>query len=571
MVKYSFLKTFFCFSSVFLFASNLISQTQIPFFNGHKNQTATYEQIISYWQEVAQHTNQIQINSYGNTDSGHPLHLVTLQPLDEVQSNLLINNNIHPGEPDGIEATILLVENYLSGKNEFPKHTQIHFIVAYNVGGMLNRNATTRANQNGPEEYGFRGNAKNYDLNRDFIKADTKNSFSFFELFHQIDPDIFIDNHVSNGADYQYTLTYLFSQHNKLGGPLAEYQENKVIPEITQNLSDKGIPSTPYVNVFNAPPNNGFAQFLDTPRYSSGFTSLWNNISFLIETHMLKDYVNRVQVTYETMLESVQFLEENHQDLKEKRKEQNNYWQQQTHYPVHWKLDSTKTTPYNFKGFAYSYQKSELTGQERLIYHSDQPNEFELNYYNHYKAIKEVRIPQFYVIPKAWNEVVERLNANGIETQQIQSDSLIEVAAVKIETYESLTSPYEGHYLHYNTTTSEKNKRIQFQKGDLLVPVHQKGIRYILETLEPEATDSFFNWNFFDTILQRKEGFSPYVFEEKAIKFLNAHPKIKEEFEALKKADKDFAKNHYTQLNWIYEKSGIQEEAYLHYPIFKVY
>ena len=76
----------------------------------------------------------------------------------------------------------------------------------------LNRNSTTRTNQNGPESYGFRGNARNYDLNRDFIKSDTKNAKTFAQIFHLVQPDVFIDNHVSNGADYQYILnSFIYS------------------------------------------------------------------------------------------------------------------------------------------------------------------------------------------------------------------------------------------------------------------------------------------------------------------------------------------------------------------------
>ena len=169
-----------------------------------------------------------------------PLHIVVLNPDKEfdfikIRKNkriIFINNGIHPGESDGIDATMMLFRDLANGSIEPPKNTVLVTIPIYNIGGSITRNSTTRANQNGPLEYGFRGNARNYDLNRDFIKCDTKNAKTFTKTFHLIKPDVFIDNHVSNGADYQYTLTHLFTQHNKLGGSLGEYLQNKMIKNL---------------------------------------------------------------------------------------------------------------------------------------------------------------------------------------------------------------------------------------------------------------------------------------------------------------------------------------------------
>jgi len=557
---------------IFLSISTLVyAQNNIQVNSKKLNKTATYEELISFLNNTVNKHKSFEISQIGSTDIGLPLHLIKLIPNGEPKANILINNNIHPGESDGIEATIKLIIDYMNGTVELPQNTQVFIIACYNVGGMLNRNSTTRVNQNGPEAYGFRGNARNFDLNRDFIKADTKNTFSFYELFHQIDPDIFIDNHVSNGADYQYTLTYLFSQHNKLGGPLAKFQEDILIPDLTTHLNAKGIPSTPYVNVFNQPPNQGFSQFMDSPRYSSGYTSLWNNISFMIETHMLKDYEQRVKVTYETLLASIEYLDINYEEVKQKRKAQKAHWATKTYYPIQWKLDSSQITSFNFKGFHHSYEKSPVTGLKRLKYDTHQPKDFQVAYYNNYEPSKAVKIPLFYIIPKQWNKIVNRLKANQIEMNEIKEDTLMNVVRVKIKDYQTVKSPYEGHYIHYNTKTEEEELKLKLPKGDYIIPTNQIGLRYLIEVLEPEAIDSFFNWNFFDSVLQRKEGFSPYVFEDKALELLNNNQKLKRKFEELKKTDKKFANDSYRQLNWIYEASGIQEKEYMSYPIMKIY
>ncbi len=187
-------------------------------------ETATYFETIAYYQNLANLYPEISIQKIGTTDSGYPLHLVIFSTskefdFDKIQQKniILINNGIHPGESDGIDASMLLLRDIAQNADKIKqlKNVVLAIIPIYNVGGSLNRNSTSRTNQNGPKEYGFRGNARNFDLNRDFIKADTKNATSFAEIFHQVNPDVFIDTHVSNGADYQYGITHLFTQQTR--------------------------------------------------------------------------------------------------------------------------------------------------------------------------------------------------------------------------------------------------------------------------------------------------------------------------------------------------------------------
>ncbi|MBT8204374.1 MAG: M14 family metallopeptidase, partial [Eudoraea sp.] len=279
------------------------------FEQGSGNETATYEETIAFYIRLAKEFPEINIQSIGDTDIGLPLHIVTFNPdgdfnfqkIREKKAIILINNGIHPGESDGIDATMLLFRDLAVGKLHAPQNTVLVAIPVYNVGGALNRNGSSRVNQNGPERHGFRGNARYYDLNRDFIKADTKNAASFATIYHLVKPDIFVDNHVSNGADYQYTLTHLFTQHNKLGGALGEFLHQELQPALENALAQEDWDITPYVNVFNRVPESGFSQFMDRPRYSTGYTTLWNTLGLMVETHMLKPYKARVEGTYALM------------------------------------------------------------------------------------------------------------------------------------------------------------------------------------------------------------------------------------------------------------------------------
>lgn len=541
-------------------------------------ETATYTETIDFYIKLAKEFPQINIQTIGETDSGYPLHLVTynldgdfnFKKLQENKTIILINNGIHPGESDGIDATMMFFRDLAIEKIASPENTVITTIPIYNIGGALNRNSSTRANQNGPESYGFRGNALNYDLNRDFIKADTKNAKTFAKIYHLVKPDIFIDNHVSNGADYQYTLTHLFTQHNKLGLDLGTYLNEDLMPKLEQKLSEDKWDITPYVNVYNSVPEKGFSQFMDYPRYSSGYTTLWNTVGMMVETHMLKPYNKRVEGTYVILNKMLEIAETDGHKIKELRAKSNKEILELTEYPVQWEIDTTKTTTLNFKGYEADTLISAITGFNRLKYDTARPFTKPVTYQNYYKPSETIEVPNAYLLKKSNYKVLDLLKENNISYTLLKKDTLVEVESYKIDSYETQKNSYEGHYPHFDTKVSTSVKEVQFSQGDIFIPVKQEGIRYILETLEPSATDSFFNWNFFDTILQQKEGFSPYVFEDVALQLLQENKLLNEAFQLKKNSDDKFANNWYAQLQYIYQNSEYYEDAHLQYPVYRV-
>jgi hypothetical protein len=571
------------FTSLLLLCSlTILAQNQTKydtnFEKGNGNQSTTYQETIAYFQLLAKDFKTIQIKTMGLTDSGEPLHLVTFNPdatfdFESIQKNkavLLINNGIHAGEPDGIDASMQFFRDLALGKIKAPKNTVIVCIPVYNIGGALNRNNSTRANQNGPEEYGFRGNARNYDLNRDFIKSNTRNTKSFVEIFHLTNPDVFIDNHVSNGSDYQYKLTYIMTEPTKLGTVLGSYLRKEMMPSLVKDLQKKKIETTPYVNTFHETPDQGFAQFFDSPRYTTGYSSLFNSIGFVVETHMLKKYADRVKVTYEFMKSTLEFTDANATTIKQKRKENEAQFQPNQTYTLKWEVDKSIQEPFTFLGYEAGYKKSQATTGQRLYYDKNKPFIKEVPFFPQYKSVKEITIPKAYVIPRGFWHVIDLLKSNGIECQTIQKDTLLEVERYRIVDFKTTTSAYEGHYNHRNTVVNSKTEKRAFAKGDYIIPTQQKGIKYILETLEPEAIDSFFNWNFFDPILQQKEGYSDYVFEDTAAQLLNDNPKLKSELEAKKQTEPDFLNNPKAQLDWIYKQSVYYEKAHLQYPVYRI-
>ncbi len=545
-------------------------------------ETPAYKDVIAFYSNLANTYSEISLFSFGQTDAGEPLHLVVynaeeIYNVDEIQGSqknkVLINNGIHPGESDGIDASMLFLRDIVQNDSlkKLYKNTLIAVIPVYNVGGALNRNSHTRANQNGPKEYGFRGNARNFDLNRDFIKQDTKNAAAFAEIYHTVAPDVFIDNHVSNGADYQYAITHLFTQHNKLGGDLGVFLETKMRPALEQSLKEKGIDITPYVNVWGATPEAGWTQFYDSPRYSTGYTTLFNTFGMMVETHMLKPYKVRVEQTYQLLFSMLDFTEKNAKEIKTLRRDAVAHLLAKKTYPLNLKVDKQHPTTLRFKGYEARTIDSKVTNGKRLFYDRARPFTKEVNYYNNFVVVNEVAIPKAYVLQKGWYKVVSRLQNNNIKFTRFKTDTTFTVDVQHIKDYKTRKQAYEGHYLHYNTSVEVTKKSISFRKGDLYIPTNQNGVRYLLETLESEGVDSFFNWNFFDTILQQKEGFSSYVFEDVAAQFLLENPSVKFALEEKMKEDERFAQSPRSQLLFVYQKTPHYENAHLQLSVFKAY
>ncbi|MCY1484148.1 Zinc carboxypeptidase [compost metagenome] len=549
-----------------------------PYEKGNGNQTATYEETIAYFQLLDKSFETVSMQEMGLTDSGEPLHIVTFNPakdfdFEKIQKEkavLLINNGIHPGEPDGIDATMMLFRDLALGKIKIPKNVVIVNIPIYNIGGALNRNSFSRANQNGPESYGFRGNARNYDLNRDFLKSDTRNARSFAQIFHKVNPDIFIDNHVSNGADYQYVFTYIATHPQKIGGNLGKFWESEMLPSLLSDLKKKKIESVPYVNIHDEKPDNGFEAFMDYPRYSTGFASMFNTIGSMPETHMLKEYASRVKVTYEYMISSIEYADKNYRKIKDLRKENLQNYRPGQNYVLLWELDADKVSSIPFLGYEGGYKPSDISGKPRLFYDETKPFSKTIPYYRDYKPSLEVLIPEAYIVPKSWWNVIELLKINNIQMTPLEKDTELEIESYRIKDFKTSSSAYEGHYPHNSVNVISTKKKVLFKKGDFLIKTQQPGVKYLLETLEPQGNDSYFVWNFFDSILQQKEYFSAYVFEDLAKQLLDKNPKLKSEFEKKKAEDPKFADSGEAQLDWIYRHSDYYEKSHMEYPVFRI-
>ncbi|GAC1495564.1 MAG: M14 family metallopeptidase [Flavisolibacter sp.] len=465
---------------------------------------------------------------------------------------------------------MLLVKNILEKKYILPPNIIVAIIPVYNIGGCLNRGSHYRVDQNGPKEFGFRGNSENLDLNRDFIKCDSKEALSFSKLFHYLDPDVFVDNHVSDGADYQPIMTLITSQHNKLGGSMGLFLHQQFDPALKVLMKQKGFDLLAYVNHSGHTPDQGWVAFWDSPRYSSGYTTLWSSFSFMAETHMLKPYPQRVAATLALEESFIEFCSSHAVHLIQLRKDTRAQQRVQSSFPLSWKLDSSLHEDILYKGYQAMYRPSEVSGLNRLYYDRGKPLDIKVPFYNTYTDTQRVQKPLAYLIPRGWWRVVERLKANKVRMSELQKDTLLEVEWYKIQKYQSSALPYEGHHMNYGIQLLKNHSMLSFHKGDYFIAMNQQANRFLIETLEPQGEDSFFTWNFFDPILRQKEGISTYHFEDIAAAFLKINPGVQASMQKRKNTDSSFAASGDAQLNYVFENSPYFEPAYLRYPVYRV-
>ncbi|MFN8207770.1 MAG: M14 family metallopeptidase [Bacteroidales bacterium] len=546
------------------------------------NRTPDYQELIGFYKTLDRLYDQALLTEAGKTDAGERLHLLIIDKDRQFKPELIrkqgklvlfINNGIHPGESCGIDASLQLAMDLLKPGSKLAgmlDRVVVCIVPVYNIDGMLNRSKYNRANQNGPEEQGFRANGRNLDLNRDFVKSDSRNSRSLIGLFQEWNPDILVDTHVSDGADYQYAMTLISPFPQNTGPSLTTYLHDKMVPALFDRMKEAGSEMIPYVETRGETPESGIELFPDQPRFFSGYATLFNTLAFVSEAHMLKPYSVQVEATLRLLETMLAFGSENAPEILRIRQAAIGETMAMKKAVLKWERDTSRYREIQFKGYEAKTKISEVTGLPRLYYDQSAPWEKTIKYFDHFVPSLEVEIPEFYIVPYAWEEVIERLRNSGIEMKKLDRDTTMEVEVMYIDEYKTMGNPYNGRYLHSQVQTRAEKQRITFRKGDKVIDVRQPGLNYIVQTLDPRGPDAFFAWNFFDGILSRKEYFSDYLFEDTAAALLKSDPELKRLFEEKRSADAKFAGNARAQLTFIYEHSPWAERTYRRYPVIAI-
>ena len=554
-----------------------------PFECGNQNQTTDWAACIAFYAALArQFPRVLRLTEIGISDNGVPIHagvvsadgVMDRETIQQRRRPVFFNNNgIHPGEPEGIDACMALVRDFCTQPARLAAlgDTVFLFIPLYNVDGCLNRQDTSRVNQLGPEQFGFRANGRNLDLNRDFVKCDSRAAQVFNRFFTAWNPDVMVDTHTSNGADYQYTMTLINTQTDKLGEALGGFLRGTMLPAIYADMELRGWPTCPYVNPVKTTPDDGIEDFLEVPRFSTGYAALHHTIGFMPETHMLKPFADRY-ASMRALVESVlAFTVEHGSEIQAMRRTAREHAAAQRKWPVLWKPDYSRPSAFRFKGFAAVHRPSVLGHYSRLAYDRSQPWERDIAWFNRCQVDVAVDVPRSYLIPQAWREAIERLQWNGVQLERLAEDRVVSALAYRVESVVSRPGPYEGHLFHDEVTLGSKAVTVQARAGDVLVHLNQPNARYAVETLEPQAHDSFFRWGFFNSILEKKEAFSDYVFEDTALDMLENEPLLRDAFELWKTQNPEQLDDQQAVLAFIFTHGQRHAEPeWLRYPVLRL-
>ncbi|MFO7615871.1 MAG: M14 family zinc carboxypeptidase [Bacteroidales bacterium] len=347
--------------------------------------SSTYDEVIANYRKLDEAWPEAKLLEAGPTDCGKPLHLFVMSANRQFDPErirksgktiVMIMNGIHPGEPDGMEASILVADDILRNHNGMRKlldDAVVCIIPVYSIGGLLYQDRWHRTNQPEPLNPGYRGNAKNLDLNRDFVKLDTENAKSFVRLFRQWDPDVFLDTHATNGSDHQHVVTYLPAQHNSMPEPVGRFFKETMIPAIYGKMAATPYPMIPYAEYTNQSPEEGIESYVQTPRFSTGYTLLFHSLTQMIENLCYQPYVERVWGSYHFINSMIGFANEHSGQIRQVREEAKLAAKTKKEFALSYTIDSSRFETIEFRGFERGTDISPLTGEVRPIYDYSKP------------------------------------------------------------------------------------------------------------------------------------------------------------------------------------------------------
>jgi hypothetical protein len=422
---------------------------------------------------------------------------------------------------------------------------------------------------------GWRVTANNLNLNRDYLKAETPEMQAWLKMFNEWMPDFFIDTHTTDGADYQYVITYLMEVFGNMDEGLTKWCKSVFLPSMTDKMEKKGYPVFPYIEFRDwHNPKSGLESNVAPPMLSQGYTSLRNRPGLLLETHMLKPYKLRVSSTYECLVSSLEILNKEYSGIISLVKKADEIVAGKTFreqdFPLQFETLTTDSSMIDFLGIKYEEVTSEITGEKWFRYGNEKTT-MRLPYFSTNEPALTTRLPEAYIVPVEWDVVINKLLLHGVKLHYLKKDTILQVKTYKFSSPKWNPNSYEGHHalIQFEAAGIEDNRL--FKAGSAIVDMNQPQARIMAHLLEPKGNGSLVYWNYFDAVLEQKEYAEHYVMEAMIPEMLKENPQLKIEFEKKKKEDTLFTKNPNLILNWFFSKTPYWDRNRDIYPIGKIY
>lgn len=542
--------------------------------------TGTYQEAVDYCNRIEKASPDAHVLHFGISPQGRDMVALLLtkerdytpQGLSKSKKALVfVNNGIHSGEIEGKDASLMLAREIAVTKSQqgLLEHTNILIIPIFSVDAHERSSPYNRINQNGPEKMGWRVTAQNLNLNRDFIKADAPEMQSLLRLISNYKPDFFFDNHTTDGADFQYTVTTGVPVNGN-GDPGVAAWSRTMLAAVTPKVESEGFLMGPYFGLNDrSDPTKGISVEDFSPRYSNGYLFARNRPSMLIETHVLKPYKQRVDATYSLVKHTIQYCADHSDDLrKANAAADNSAAAMKPGTEVVLGLQATdEKRPFTFKGYEYTPHQSEVTGKPMASW-THNPKDFPSFVQDSYKPSVVVKSPAGYAIPAEFTYLVGLLQVHGIAYSRTVRPVSGVFATYRFEDVTFPKTPFEGRFMPtYKTIPIQEERTLA--EGSIIVRTAQPLARLVMHLLEPEGPDSLEKWGFFNGFFEQKEYFEDYAMEPIAQKMLDSDPKLKAEFEE-KLKDPKFAANPRARLDFFFQHSPYVDQRLNKYPIVRL-
>jgi murein tripeptide amidase MpaA len=546
--------------------------------------TWNYEDTIRFAEKLDKASDKIVYRSFGKSGEGRDMPLLIVSDDKDFTAEkakksgkaiIFIQAGIHSGEIDGKDAGFALLRDIAITKTraDLLKDVVIIYVPIYNVDGHELSSPYNRINQNGPSEMGFRGTSTNLNLNRDYMKADAPETRAWLNLWNEWKPDFFIDCHVTDGAEFQYNVTYEYAHFEEVSPVIKDWMDAHFDGSVVPKVEKEGNLLTHYVDFAGREVTGGVRTFIATPRFATGYTPLRNRAGLLIETHSYKPYKSRVRGTYDVLRYTIEEINSNKQSLFEANRkaveetiERGKTYDASRKFPLNLEIIPS-SKPFAFKGTEYTKEKSDISGDERIIY-GTKPLNITILKFDEAKITASVAPPLYYIVPPQWQTVIEILQAHGIKFQRITKPLSIEVESYRFNEPKFAPMSFESHITVSYKIVPVKETRT-FPAGSILIPTAQEAANVLIHLLEPDSQDSLMFWGFFSAIFEQKEYGEAYVVEKLAREMLAKDANLKKEFEE-KLKDPNFAKNPRARLTFFYERSPYFDKRIALYPVGRI-
>ena len=534
--------------------------------------TPSYLETHAYLERLAAAApGQLKLSRFGVSPEGRDLMLIVAAKNGEFTPQaahasgkeiVLVQSGIHAGEIEGNDAAQMLLRDITVGAKhaDLLDHAIVVWLPIFNVDGHEHVSPYNRINQNGPREMGFRATAQYLNLNRDYMKADAPEMRDWLAMFDAWMPDLFMDIHTTDGADFQYDLTWYLEEWGPLHPAVKQWEKDAFEKSIFPAFEKRGHLAAPYLDlVDHRDITRGIDNFGSGPRFSTGYVALRNRAALLVETHMLKSYATRVHATYDLIVATLEHINHHPGDLRKAVTQADadtiaRAKNPAADLPVAFK-SSVHSVPFSLKGYAFTHENSAISGDIWVRYDPARPKTYVVPFFRDLIASETVRLPAAYLVPAAWPQIVAKLRDHGIRFERVEHPVSLHVERYRLGAPHWDEKPFEGHHLLRDFTLASESADAQFVAGAILVPLDQPAANVAVNLLEPRASDSLLSWGFIDAIFEQKESSDARIAEKLARDMLAKDPALQKEFDARRAADPAFAKSPEARLAFFYERS----------------